>query len=465
MISRNSLMVMSLVGAGLWVGCGDSDAGGPAADPDAGPPDAGVPEAGNAPAAPTYWDHVAPIMYGKCVGCHQAGGIAPFALDSYDSAKARAAMVGVAVGRGDMPPYYITHDGTCGSFEDAPALTADEKQTITNWVASGAAEGTKVTLTTPPRPGLEGGIEFKTPMFAPVPLGTQIAAHDDYRCFLVEPGRTSDTFITGYDVVPGNAAIVHHVIGMVVDPNALGQGGKTNAAIMKELDDRSPDIIGWDCFGGAGEGVGEKSSPVDWAPGQGVVAYPAGMGVPLRRTDKLVVQIHYNLADPHLRGMMDSTAIKLRFADKVDRQLAFVLPDAFLSSLSRPTPDSLAAGQPSVKYTWKKSVAQMGLPDSIPYADLIAVMPHMHGRGKALEMRIGAQPGGDLACAAKTQRWDFHWQKMYTYKDRPRLTGQTQIQVTCEYDTTADQAPVLPGWGTQNEMCLAGLMLALPPGM
>jgi hypothetical protein len=195
-----------------------------------------------------------------------------------------------------------------------------------------------------------------------------------------------------------------------------------------------------------------------------VVAYPDGMGVPLARTDKLVVQIHYNLADPRLQGMMDSTTVRLRFADRVDRQLVFALPDPFLQSLRGATPESLAPGQASVKYTWKLSLAQMGLPPSIPYVDLIAVMPHMHGRGRGLEMDIAPQAGNELACAAKTERWDFHWQKAYRYKSRPRLNAQSQVQVTCDFDTSADQTPITPGWGTQNEMCLTVLMLALPPG-
>jgi hypothetical protein len=107
----------------------------------------------------------------------------------------------------------------------------------------------------------------------------------------------------------------------------------------------------------------------------------------------------------------------------------------------------------------------MGLGPPLEYADLIAVMPHMHERGRNLEMRIGAQVGSELACAAKTQRWDFHWQKFYFYKKPMRLTPESQIQVTCDFDTSRDGSPVLPGWGTQNEMCLTALMLALPPGI
>lgn len=468
MISRTTLLAATSIM--LLAGCG-SDGDGAAKPADAGAqpgPDTGAPSpdaGGLAPAAPTYWGHVAPIMHAKCAGCHQAGGIGPFALDSYEAARENGVRATAAATSGKMPPYYIVHDDSCGEFQDAAALTAVEKQTIANWVATGMAAGTPVALAPAPRPTLEGGKDFKTPMFAPVPLGTAIAQHDDYRCFLVDPAMPAAAFITGYDVLPGNPLLVHHVLTFVVDPDATGAQGKTNAVLMQELDARSPDVLGWECFGAAGEGVDIESSPVDWAPGQGIVAYPAGMGVPIGRNHKLVVQIHYNLVDPKVKGMMDSTTVRLRFADKVERQLAFLLPDPFLESLGQPMPDSLAAGKQSVKYTWKRSAAQMGLTAPLPYADLIAVMPHMHGRGRGLELRIGADPTAPLACAARTERWDFHWQKMYFYEKPIRLTPQSQLEVTCDFDTSQDREPVTPGWGTGNEMCLTVLMMALPPGI
>jgi hypothetical protein len=94
-------------------------------------------------------------------------------------------------------------------------------------------------------------------------------------------------------------------------------------------------------------------------------------------------------------------------------------------------------------------------------ADLVAVMPHMHGRGRSEKLELG--PAGDLACAAHLENWDFHWQEFYFYKTPPTITPTTQVRVTCDYDTRNDTMPVLPGWGTRNEMCLTVLMLALPP--
>jgi hypothetical protein len=90
----------------------------------------------------------------------------------------------------------------------------------------------------------------------------------------------------------------------------------------------------------------------------------------------------------------------------------------------------------------------------------------MHGRGVGLELDLSSA-GEAQTCTAELTHWDFHWQKFYFYTPGkyPRLTPDGSIQVTCTYDTSAETAPVLPGWGTRNEMCLSVLMVALPPGV
>lgn len=410
--------------------------------------------------AVTFWKDVAPIYNEKCVRCHQEGGIAPFRLDTFADARTHAAAARAEITAGTMPPYFMVHDGSCGSFHDEPTLSQAQKETIGAWVDGGLAEGTPVTLTPPARPSLANAVDLSTPAFTPAAQGGQLAEFDEYRCFLMDPPLTADSFLTGYDVTPGDAEVVHHVLAFVVDPQRTGRGGKTNAAIMQALDEESPDRLGWPCFGAAGEGVAPTGVPVTWAPGQGVVEYPAGMGVPIRPTDKLVVQMHYNLADVGTVAHTDSTKIHLRFAPTVSRQLAFSLPDPFLDSLGNPTPDTLPPQKSSTKYTWSLQGREVGI-SGVPWVDLVAVMPHMHGRGVSQQLRLG--PAGGLTCAANLTHWDFHWQEFYFYKAPPRITPDTQLEVTCEYDTARDLQPVLPGWGTRNEMCLTVLMVALPP--
>jgi hypothetical protein len=48
---------------------------------------------------------------------------------------------------------------------------------------------------------------------------------------------------------------------------------------------------------------------------------------------------------------------------------------------------------------------------------------------------------------------------MYFYQQPLVVDGADTLHVTCTYDTTDATEPVLPGWGTQNEMCLMGLFV------
>lgn len=53
----------------------------------------------------------------------------------------------------------------------------------------------------------------------------------------------------------------------------------------------------------------------------------------------------------------------------------------------------------------------------------------------------------------------FGGQLYYFYAEPLPLTPKSTLRITCDYDTQSAKTPVLPGWGTQNEMCLAGLFV------
>ena len=66
---------------------------------------------------------------------------------------------------------------------------------------------------------------------------------------------------------------------------------------------------------------------------------------------------------------------------------------------------------------------------------------------------------GESSCEVSVPQWDFHWQGMYFYEQPLVVDAADTLHVTCTYDTTDATEPVLPGWGTQNEMCLMGLFV------
>jgi hypothetical protein len=412
--------------------------------------------------APTFYEDVAPVFGAKCVGCHQEGGIAPFSLYDYTAAHDRAAQIAAYTADRIMPPFLIETGGECGSFDESATLTQQEIDLIGTWASTGASEGTPVELQAPPVPALESGTDFSIPEFVPRIAGGALAQFDEYRCFTVPTGLTADKFVTGYDVLPDNAALVHHVLAFVIDPNRVTETGQTNTQVMDRLHaaDADPTRPGWSCFGLAGEGVEIESVPVIWAPGEGVVQYPSGMGVPLKSDRTLVVQVHYNMADGAVVAP-DHTKVRLQLSDTVERLGVFLFDDSLLNTLGDAQPVVLQPGQPSVKFSWEQQGRQLGIPEGLP-TEIVALWPHMHGRGKKYTFEVGTN--GNYACEGRVNRWDFNWQRVYNYSTPLPFTADSSIRVTCDYDTSADTQPVLPGWGTRNEMCFMMMMVTLPVG-
>jgi hypothetical protein len=403
----------------------------------------------------TYWDDVAPIIATRCAGCHSEGGIAPFQLDTYADASAMAELSAAVVEARTMPPWLVTADGSCGDFSDPMVLTDEEIAAFRAWVDGGTEEGTpRDDIELPPPDRLLDGTMLATPTYTPAVIGGEFAENDDYRCFLLEPGIEADAFITAYEVTPGNAEIVHHVLVFNVDPSLDPGTGATNMQTIQALDDASPGV-GWPCFGAAGEGVEPGNLPVVWAPGTFATRYPAGTGIRLGKDDLLVAQIHYNLAGREDAPGTDSTQVRLQLADAVEREAFMQLPDPFLDTIFGDTPASLPPGLEATDYAWEFPIAE-ALPPGVAGFDVYGVYPHMHERGTKMHMDVA---GPDPSCAADVPSWDFHWQRMYFYEQPLRVDADDTLHVTCTYDTRGASGPVLPGWGTQNEMCLMGLFV------
>jgi hypothetical protein len=204
----------------------------------------------------------------------------------------------------------------------------------------------------------------------------------------------------------------------------------------------------------AGEGVEAEGLPVTWAPGMGAVEYPANTGVRLAAGRKVVIQIHYNLHDPELAGKSDSTKLELRLAESVEREGFFDMIDLFIDTLFDAEPDSLAPGQESVKYDWSVPIGQHYLAGE-GQVEVYGIFPHMHERGRRWQARL--VDGDETQCIGDVQSWDFDWQLYYFYDQPQIIRPGTRLEVTCDFDTRGAPGPVTPGWGTQNEMCLAGL--------
>lgn len=422
----------------------------------------GTPVGGGAASPPTFWGDVAPILNEKCTACHQAGGIAPFALDNYADAERWAQLVAAMTESRIMPPYLMQVGGECGSFDERDALTDEQIATIGAWADSERLEGEPRAMTPRVPFHLEDGVDVFTPEFTPAIEGGPLAQFDEYRCFAIDLDLQEEQFITAFEFQPGNTQLVHHVIAMLVDPASPSRlAGQTNGQVMSALDQQD-DRAGWHCFGEAGEGVAVEGAPGGWAPGADPFVFPDGIGVRVQPGRQLVLQVHYNMSDPNVIGQSDRTRARLRLRPNVERQAVMLLIDEFLGTLRSEQPDILEPGTPNAAYSWTVAARDAGIPEGVP-AEILMVAPHMHERGRRYTFEVGRD--GAFECQGRIGRWDFNWQRQYFYTTPLAIDSSTSFRVSCEYDTTGDTQPVLPGWGTQNEMCEINLMVAFPPGV
>jgi hypothetical protein len=384
---------------------------------------------------PTFYRDVEPIVMTRCAGCHRAGGIAPFAFGSYEDARARASTIADLVERRVMPPWPPSERGV--PLRHSRALTEDEVGTIVRWAKGGAPEGDPADHRehAPELPAVRSdlAVEMSEP-YLPNP-----ARHDDYRCFVVDPGLTETRWLTGYDLMPGTPG-VHHVILFLV----LEEGFERLDAL--EAEDPGE---GYTCFGASGvEDAGSGLFPPvrvlgGWAPGSGATPLPPGTGIELPPRSRLVMQVHYNTqrsVEP------DLTRAVLELAESGAGLLPAVLFPVLNDEFSVP---------PGATDHVVERRATAGA--TIFPGTLHGAFPHMHLHGKSIS--VGIRRGGAETLLVDIPRWDFHWQGGYQFvTPEPIRTGDV-VELRCVFDNVAGTVPLTWGEGTEDEMCLAFLYL------
>ncbi|HEY7798309.1 MAG TPA: hypothetical protein VIA80_06070, partial [Hyphomonadaceae bacterium] len=160
----------------------------------------------------SYSKEISAILQEKCVTCHQEGGIAPFAMNSYEVVKGFAPMMLESVMAERMPPYFA--DPHIGEFQNNHALTAEQNKTLIHWLQAGAPRGTgpdtlkEKAGKAPDWPVSLGkpDVVVQLPSFNVPASGTV-----EYQTMQVDNPFEGDTWLRAIAIKPGERTVLHHV--------------------------------------------------------------------------------------------------------------------------------------------------------------------------------------------------------------------------------------------------------------
>jgi len=405
------------------------------------------------PPAVAYYEHVKPILDGRCISCHREGGIGPFALTTYEEAAEWGPAALAAIEGGSMPPWPPA--AGCNEYQGNRELTAEQIETIATWIELQTPMGDPANEGAP-LPDVAQGLSRVDVTLPMAEAYTPAQSPDDYRCFLIDwPAEyTETTYVTGFRAAPGNGAIVHHVIAFLATPAQRDAYAELDAA---------EDGPGYTCFGGTGGP--SRTWLGGWAPGSAGNEMPDGLGLEVSAGSQIVLQVHYNTASSE--PAPDTTAIELKIEPSVEtiaRVMPWTNPD-WLADGGMPIP----ADEADVVHAWGYDpTALTGGPISVYTAGL-----HMHQLGTRGTLSV-QRASGESECLLQIDAWDFHWQGAYGLAQPVRIEPGDELHIECHWDNSAanqpivDGAPAVPqdaqwGEGTGDEMCL-GIFLTAPAG-
>ncbi len=361
---------------------------------------------------PTWSEEIAAIFYKQCTSCHHPGGLAPFSLMNYTDAYARRFAIQYQTEAKTMPPW--PPDPSYSRLAHERLLTDDEIKHIRDWVNTNAKEGDPSLAPTPP--SYSGGAEIINPeLTVEMPLYTVNTSTDLYRVFPVPTNLAeSDWYITGFEVIPGDPSIVHHVLVFQ---------DSTNTAITLDAADPGP---GYTSFGGVKSNTAKLIGA--WVPGSRPYYLPNGMGIKYFRNANILIQVHYPKG---VSNKTDRTKILMRMKRgnmrnvNIDPILAHVAPILTNGPLFIP--------KNTIK-TFKEQFPINNQPLGVDVS-VLAVSPHMHLLGKSFKV-YGIKSNGDSIPMIKINNWNFHWQGSYNFRKVLKVPLGSKLYGEATYDNT-----------------------------
>jgi polyisoprenoid-binding protein YceI len=422
--------------------------------------------------APEFFADIKPILESNCVACHSVGqiGHSIYPLDTARDAVIKAEDIALVTSTKFMPPWPPNENSV--PLKHARTITKEEIELIANWAnADAPIEGSlKTPLKSIPK---EKGVTIRKDMNVMMaePYTSNVAGTDDYRCFLMDPKLAQDTYITGYEFLPGNLKINHHIILFLIPADSRPQADELASRDTEE---------GWSCFGESGV---ENAYPtaISWTPGEVPIRYSEGTGIFLPEGTLFVLQVHYNLSasvEPDQSGVgLELSTEKLNPVMGADMFAPVELPCP-ANDKSKPckrshaiadlktaepntNPAELNDGMLAICGKTLADYARQDVSNIVSSCDytsaidgeIVTLYAHMHTLGKSFRLILNPDTAKEQILL-EIPHWSFSWQGTYTVENPVALKKGDTLRVIC----TWDNAPKIAGVSFQKTGVLESLV-------
>jgi len=360
----------------------------------------------------SYHDQIQRILQARCVECHRADGVGPFSLETYDDVIENAAMIHKQVERGVMPPWFAAappKDEHSPWLNDA-SLSPQDKNDLLTWLASDRAKGDPADAPRPlvfPKEWAMGQPDAIVQL--PKPVSVKAEGTMPYQFVTVPTEFEEDRWVRGYEILPTDASVVHHVIVQV-----HAKGAKIR-----------------------NRGEGAEGYWAAYVPGNTHHLWPEHFAKKLPAGATVSFQIHYT---PNGKQTQDQLRLGLHFADETPRYIVHT------ASVANPRLN-IPAGASDHLETKEQAV---------PFdMHVMAYMAHMHLRGKAFKYEV-TRPGQSPEILLNIPRYDFNWQLRYDYVQPRFIPKGSKVKISALFDNSPGN-PANPDptrnvrWGPQTE--------------
>lgn len=373
----------------------------------------------------TYCNQIARIFQEHCVKCHREGEIGPFALTDYNEIIGWAEMIEEVVNEQRMPPWHANPE--YGKFSNDCSLSNEQREQITQWVKDGAPFGDANDL--PPEKTFVTGWQLpREPDIVfdinPEPYRVPADGEVKYQYFRVDPKFTEDKWISCAQLLPGNRAVVHHILAFA---RSKGSFGSLEA---------------------------QRGYLVGYVPGSLAEQYPSGLAKRIPADSELIFQIHYT---PIGSEQFDQSRLGIIFAN----------PDEVTNEVR-----TTSVVQPRLRIPPHEADYRTSnlLPEPLPDCKLLTLAPHMHLRGSAFRY-TAVLPDGLREILLDVPRYDFNWQTGYRLADPKPLPKGSKIFCEAQFDNSENNLnnpdpSQSVRWGDQtyDEMMIGYFDIVIPVG-